>query len=78
MTVIRTIDVDSSVKILGWAGLVRIDDRDTYMWLGTPAAPAPLKRSILTNIQITPTKTILSLTAGSIDLTVTFLSPIEV
>ncbi|KAJ3525254.1 hypothetical protein NM688_g8429 [Phlebia brevispora] len=63
--------------ILGWAGLIRIDTNRTFMWLGTPGAPGGLNRSILTNIQITPTRTIMNMTAGPLDLTITFLSPIE-
>ena len=68
------------MQLLGWTGLVRVDDGDVYTWLGNPLpdAPVPPKRSTLTNIQITPTRTILSLTAGSLDIIVTFLSPIEV
>ena len=65
-------------QILGWAGLIRIDNAFTYKWLGDPASPGGLNRSVLTNIQITPTRTIMNMTAGPIDLTVTFLSPIEV
>ncbi len=48
------------------------------MWLGDAGAPSGLVRSVLTNIQVTPTRTIFNITAGPIDLTVTFLSPIEV
>lgn len=65
-------------QILGWAGLIRIDNAHTFKWLGDPAQPGGLNRSVLTNIQMTPTRTIMNMTAGPIDLTVTFLSPIEV
>ncbi|KAI0696707.1 hypothetical protein BC835DRAFT_1414100 [Cytidiella melzeri] len=62
--------------ILGWAGLIRIDN-ETIKWLGDPSMPAGLNRSVLENIQLTPTRTIMNLTAGPIDLQVTWLSPIE-
>ncbi|KAJ3538099.1 hypothetical protein NM688_g6567 [Phlebia brevispora] len=63
----------------GWTGLIRIDDNpnNTFMWLGDSLYPVNASRSILTNIQITPTRTIMNLTAGPLNLTVTFLSPIE-
>lgn len=66
------------LQIIGWAGLIRIDQRQTFTWLGDPGAPSGLHRSILTNIEITPTRTIMNMTAGPLDLTVAFLSPIEV
>ena len=56
------------------SGLVRIDSNTTVKWLGQDS----FNHTVLSNIQLTPTKTIFSLTAGPIDLTVTFLSPIEV
>lgn len=62
---------------LGWAGLIRIDNAHTFKWMGDVEQPYPLNFSVLTNIQVTPTRTIMNITAGPIDLTVTFLSPIE-
>ncbi|KAJ3530917.1 hypothetical protein NM688_g7646 [Phlebia brevispora] len=62
---------------LGWAGFIRIDAKRTFIWLGSPLSPSGLNKCILTNIQITPTRTIMNMTAGPLDLTVTFLSPIE-
>ncbi|KAJ3557496.1 hypothetical protein NM688_g1439 [Phlebia brevispora] len=63
----------------GWTGMIRIDGdgNKTFVWLGNPNPPSGLHRSILTNIQITPTRTIMNLTAGPLNLGVTFLSPIE-
>lgn len=46
--------------------------------MGDAGNAGPLDNSILTNIQITPTRTIMNITAGPIDITVTYLSPIEV
>lgn len=66
------------MQINGWSGLIRIDQTHTFMWLGDPAEPTGFNRTILTNIEITPSRTILNMTAGPLDLSVTFLSPIEV
>ncbi|KAJ3539402.1 hypothetical protein NM688_g6366 [Phlebia brevispora] len=62
-----------------WAGLIRVDGdgSKTFTWLGNPAKLTGLHRSILNNMQITPTRTIMNLTAGPLNLIVTFLSPIE-
>lgn len=56
---------------------MRVDENSTYMWLGDPSNVAQ-ERAILTDVRITPTRTILNLTAGLMDLKITFLSPIEV
>ncbi|GJE94471.1 hypothetical protein PsYK624_106410 [Phanerochaete sordida] len=63
--------------ILGWAGHIRIDNNLTYKWLGDAGSPGGLNFSVLNNIQITPTRTVMSITSGPIDLNVTYLSPIE-
>lgn len=55
-----------------------VDNTTIYKWLGTSTTPGDLNDTVLTNIQITPTQTILSIVAGPIDLIVTWLSPIEV
>ncbi|KAH9935633.1 uncharacterized protein B0H18DRAFT_1082345 [Fomitopsis serialis] len=57
----------------GWAGLVRVDG-DTYRWLG--AAPG-MNDTNLTRSQVTPTRTVWTIQAGPMSLTVTFLTPIE-
>ena len=61
-------------KPLGWAGHVRIDNT-TYRWLGQASGP---NSTTLTDTTITPTQTIWTIRAGPMDLTVTFLTPIEV
>lgn len=38
----------------------------------------PVNNSVVTNIQVTPTRTVMDITAGPVDITVTWLSPIEV
>ncbi|EKM54240.1 uncharacterized protein PHACADRAFT_54337, partial [Phanerochaete carnosa HHB-10118-sp] len=63
--------------ILGWAGHIRVDNDITYIWLGDAGSPAGLNSSVLNNIQITPTRTVMSITSGPIDLNITYLSPIE-
>ncbi|KIK65872.1 hypothetical protein GYMLUDRAFT_218622 [Collybiopsis luxurians FD-317 M1] len=66
---------------LGWVGLLRVDGT-SYNWLGAPADlklsdNAKLNNATLDSYQVTPTRSILSLTAGSLAINVTFLSPIE-
>ncbi|KAF9075381.1 hypothetical protein BDP27DRAFT_1380628 [Rhodocollybia butyracea] len=70
--------------ILGWSGLLRVDNA-LYEWLGDAAGGPDLslannvtaKPATLISFQITPTRSILSLQAGKMDINVTFLSPIE-
>ncbi|EMD35396.1 hypothetical protein CERSUDRAFT_66560 [Gelatoporia subvermispora B] len=56
-------------------GLARIDNI-TYEWLGNSTNP-PGSAVKLTSIQLTPTRTITSVLAGPMNLTITYLSPIE-
>ncbi|OCH93360.1 hypothetical protein OBBRIDRAFT_725019 [Obba rivulosa] len=71
-----------SVQTLGREGLVRVDGT-TYQWLGswTQQTQQSGARSVipakLTSFQITPTRTILTILAGAMNLNVTFLTPIE-
>lgn len=66
----------------GWAGLIRVDNSTTYKWLGDVLGPpfgvAGLNNTVMNNIEITATRTIMSITAGPVDLNVTYFSPIEV
>ncbi|KAF9075449.1 hypothetical protein BDP27DRAFT_1212146 [Rhodocollybia butyracea] len=66
---------------LGWSGLLRVDN-NLYQWMGsaiegTLANDSNPKAATLNNLQITPTRSILGLQAGPMEITVTFLSPIE-
>ncbi|KAI0358680.1 DUF1793-domain-containing protein [Trametes cingulata] len=61
-------------SIMGWAGKIRVDGQ-TYSWMGQDYAP-PLAANV-TNVQITPTRSIFVMQAGPMNVTVTFLSPIE-
>lgn len=68
------------LQLQSWSGAIRVSDsttNTTYAWIGDLVVPDQ-HRPILNNIQITPTRTIMTMTAGPVDLTVTLLSPIEV
>ncbi|KIK65821.1 hypothetical protein GYMLUDRAFT_239519 [Collybiopsis luxurians FD-317 M1] len=65
--------------ILGWAGLLRVDGA-YYNWLGADPNVKPnatLNTATLNGYQVTPTRSILSLSAGLMAINITFLSPIE-
>ncbi|KAF7335620.1 hypothetical protein MVEN_02216900 [Mycena venus] len=57
----------------GWAGFIKVDGVP-HQWLGHYNAE---NASTLLGITVTPTRTILALQAGPMQLNVTFLSPIE-
>ncbi|KAK6977760.1 hypothetical protein R3P38DRAFT_3472295 [Favolaschia claudopus] len=59
--------------ILGWSGSIKVDSK-TYHWLGKPASG---NAGTWLSTQVTPTRTILTVQAGPMQLNVTFLSPIE-
>ena len=64
----------------GWSGFVRIDGA-TYQWLGGSGTGIPgsdLHLAVVTDIEVTPTRTVYTQQAGSMKLVITFLSPIEV
>ncbi|GJE95222.1 DUF5127 domain-containing protein [Phanerochaete sordida] len=65
----------NSSGFLGLGGNIRVDNKPdpVYSWSGAGAPNA----TTVVNLQITPTRTIMTLTAGPVDLNVTFLSPIE-
>ena len=52
-------------------------DGTTYQWMG--ADPAAMSRDAsFTNVQLTPTRSIFVMQAGPMNITITFLSPVEV
>ncbi|EIW62037.1 DUF1793-domain-containing protein [Trametes versicolor FP-101664 SS1] len=63
---------------LGWAGFAKVDEV-TYCWLGMPGLMAGVNFTKATqkSLQITATQSIFVMTAGPVDLTITFLSPVE-
>ncbi|KAL5535348.1 hypothetical protein ACEPAF_3442 [Sanghuangporus sanghuang] len=60
---------------LGWAGYVRVDGT-TYLFLGGPEVPGATK-AVQQSFEFTSTQSIFLLRAGPVDLTATFLSPVE-
>jgi hypothetical protein len=58
----------------GFTGLVRIDGR-VYWWAGKPAAGG--RAATQTSLDVTATRSIFTLTAGGVELTAEWLSPIE-
>ncbi|KAG8728190.1 hypothetical protein FRC12_021948 [Ceratobasidium sp. 428] len=63
-------------SVLGWAGYVRVDGK-TYTILGAPNVAGPTLAN-QKSMQFTATKSIFVMSAGPVDVTVTFLSPVEV
>ncbi|KAK7061847.1 DUF1793-domain-containing protein [Favolaschia claudopus] len=63
--------------IVGWAGFAKVDSVP-YLFLGTPSVPAvTFNKAVQKSSQFTSTQSIFVLSAGPVDLTVTFLSPVE-
>ncbi|KAH9844226.1 DUF1793-domain-containing protein [Rhodofomes roseus] len=62
---------------LGWAGFVNVDGV-SYNFLGAPAvANTTFKRATQASLSWTSTQSVFVMTAGPVQLTVTFLSPVE-
>ncbi|KIK51941.1 hypothetical protein GYMLUDRAFT_180789 [Collybiopsis luxurians FD-317 M1] len=64
--------------LLGWAGLLIVDDA-FYNWLGNhpTTSNVTVNTTTLESYQVTPTRSILNMTAGNMAVNITFLSPIE-
>ncbi|KAF7352670.1 DUF1793-domain-containing protein [Mycena venus] len=63
--------------IVGWAGFVKVDGVP-YVFMGTPSVPAvTFNKAVQKSSRFTSTQSIFVLSAGPVDLTVTFLSPVE-
>ncbi|KAF7314157.1 hypothetical protein HMN09_00575000 [Mycena chlorophos] len=60
-------------SITGWAGYARVDQVAYHIW----GSPTPGTAGTWLGTEITPTRTIFNVQAGAMNLTVTFLSPIE-
>lgn len=60
-----------------WSGLIRIDGV-TWSWLGAANEGLQIRNATLKNSTVTPTRTIFTYGTEKMDLTVTFLTPIEV
>ncbi|KAF8917882.1 hypothetical protein CPB85DRAFT_1558569, partial [Mucidula mucida] len=64
-------------SILGWAGFVKVDGT-AYSFLGVPSVSgASFQKAVQTDFEFTATQSNFKLTAGPVDLTVSFLSPVE-
>ncbi|KAI0737538.1 DUF1793-domain-containing protein [Daedaleopsis nitida] len=64
-------------SILGWAGFAKVDGV-AYNWMGLPGVPgATVNKATQKSLQFTSTQSIFVMTAGPVDLTITFLSPVE-
>ena len=59
---------------MGWSGKIRVNGT-TYKWMGADGAGIAAN---VTNVQITPTRSIFVMQAGPMNVTVTYLSPVEV
>ncbi|KAG8808169.1 hypothetical protein FRC17_004075 [Serendipita sp. 399] len=70
------IELMMRTKILGWAGLVRVDGA-VYRFLGAPGLTTRVPLANQTSSKFTSTQSTFVLRAGGIDLTVNFLSPVE-
>ncbi|KAI0759823.1 hypothetical protein BD413DRAFT_495995 [Trametes elegans] len=60
---------------MGWVGKMKVDGQ-TYSWLGNDPIPENTSGNV-TNVRITPTRSIFVMQAGPMNVTITFLSPIE-
>lgn len=58
-----------------WTGILRVDGV-VFSWFG-PLASDSVQRATQQAVDITPTRTIFSFTAGPVNLTATFTSPVE-
>ncbi|KAM5540219.1 hypothetical protein V8D89_006038 [Ganoderma adspersum] len=60
---------------VSWAGRIRVDGT-TYQWMGSDPSGISGNTNV-TNIQITPTRSIFVMQAGPMNITITFLSPVK-
>ncbi|KAI0036801.1 hypothetical protein K488DRAFT_81789 [Vararia minispora EC-137] len=63
-------------SILGWAGYVTVDGK-AYTYLGLPGGVTGSTNAVQKSMSFTATQSTFVLTAGPVDITVTFLSPVE-
>lgn len=63
----------NSGQWLGWTGLIKVDGT-TFLWMGAPGGFN--NKANQTSFEYTATKSIFTMTAGKVELKVTFLSPV--
>ncbi|KAJ7464116.1 hypothetical protein FB451DRAFT_454384 [Mycena latifolia] len=64
-------------QVTAWTGLAKVDGQ-SYSFLGAASVPdIPFIKATQKSVEFTATQSIFVLSAGPVDLTVTFLSPIE-
>ncbi|GLB33929.1 putative protein with domain of unknown function (DUF5127) [Lyophyllum shimeji] len=64
-------------SIVGWAGFVKVDGQ-AYSFLGAPSVPgANFQKATQKSSQFTATQSVFVLSAGPVEITVYFLSPVE-
>ncbi|THV08425.1 DUF1793-domain-containing protein [Dendrothele bispora CBS 962.96] len=64
-------------QIVGWAGFVKVDGK-AYSFLGNAGVPnATFDKAVQKSSTFTSTQSVFVLNAGPVDVTVTFLSPVE-
>ncbi|KAJ7368429.1 hypothetical protein DFH08DRAFT_25512 [Mycena albidolilacea] len=63
-------------QTVGWAGFIKVDGT-AYSFLGDPRISAPFQKATQKSMQFTSTQSVFVMSAGPVDLTVTFLSPVE-
>ncbi|KAF9784530.1 hypothetical protein BJ322DRAFT_1109249 [Thelephora terrestris] len=59
---------------IAWVGFLRVDIDQFFVWMGDPLGK---NAAVQKDMTLTPTRTIITMTCGSVDLTATFLNPIE-
>jgi hypothetical protein len=63
-------------RATGLCGMVQVDGY-TYAWMGNPTDSIRPKLMTLTGLEVTPTRSIFTLTAGGVEVTMEWLSPVE-
>ncbi|KAJ7129541.1 DUF1793-domain-containing protein [Mycena epipterygia] len=63
-------------QTVGWAGFIKVDGT-AYSFLGDPGIPASFQKATQKSMEFTSTQSIFVMSAGAVDLTVNFLSPVE-
>ncbi|KAI0368349.1 hypothetical protein BV20DRAFT_471147 [Pilatotrama ljubarskyi] len=63
-------------SIMDMQGAIRVDNQ-TYIWMGVDHPSTGASNASMTNVQITPTRSIFTMQTGPMNVTVAYISPIE-